>query len=229
MFKLTGRGEQGGAPVASDRTTGRTSSHAEMGPGLRVLGDIRKGGVQVETNFPTGFFCDPYVPSDPRSGFVAGSYAPEDLGHNWGISPGENRDGTDILPREGARILSGSPQLRHMEWDDWSYASGRSDGWATGFHGQGPAQGVDPEWGFQYDGQVHSLHGDKTPPGYNSDERQTGVVGRTVLDSELHSPKSIREAMEIAKWSMVMPELGGWDGWDSWDEYGLGEYGSSNK
>ncbi len=186
MFKLAGRGEQRGALVASNRSTGRTSSNAKMGPRVWVLGDVPQGDVQVGTDFPTGFLCDPYVPSDPRSGFVTRPYSPQSLGDNWGVPDGENRDGTHILPQEGAWILSGSPQLRHMEWDDWADDLGRFDPWATGLSGQGALEVLDAEWGVQHDGQVHPLYGDLTPPGNNLDERRTWVVGGTVLEDQLY-------------------------------------------
>ncbi len=219
MFKLTGRGEQRRALVASNRSTGRTSSYAQVGPRVWVLGDIPQSGLPMETNFPTGFLCDPYLPENPRSGLVARPYSPQSLGDNWGVTHGQNRDGTHILPREGARILSGSPQLRHMEWDDWAYDLGRFDGWPTGGTGPGTAEVLDPIGSVQYDSQVHPLYGDLTTPGNNLDERQARLAGGTVLEAELYGAACAGAVVEEKE---IEPLGNPWalGGWDSWYQYG---------
>ena len=212
-FKLAERGKQRGALVASDSTKGRTSSNAQMGPRVWVLGNVPQDDVQVETDFPSGFLCDTYVPDDPRSSFAGGTYAPQSLGDNWGVTHGQDGDGTDILSQQWPWVLPGSPQLRNMEWNDWSYDLGRFDRWTTGLDGQGTLKILDSEWSIQHDSQIHPVYGDLTPPGDNPYERRTGMATGTLLEDKLSSPTSTGPSLEENN------PLG-LGGWGAWDQYG---------
>jgi len=196
VFKLAGRGEQRGALVASNRSTGRTSSNAQMGPRVWVLGDLPQGDIPVETDFPSGFFCDPYLPSDPGSQSVTGAYAPEDLGRDWGVPAGENGVHPDILPQGRPWVLPGSPQLHDVEWDNWSYDTGRSLGWSTRFPRPSATEELDPIGRVQYDGQIHKVYGDCSSPSDHFDERGTFVARGTLLEDQLYGPAGPWAAVE---------------------------------
>jgi len=175
-----------------------------MGPRIWVLGDVPQGDVQMGADFPSGFLCDPYVPSEPGSGFVAGPHSPQGLGDHWGVPAGENGDGADIFSQERPWVLPGSPQLCDVEWDNWTHDLGRYDAWPTGVGGPSAPQGLDPEWSVQHDGEIHSLYGDLPSPGDSTDERRTGVAPGAILEGEHDRLESIRQTVESAREAMMV-------------------------